>query len=54
MRVGWSDCCLLKLVGGFALVDPIEALHALLTKWVLKALLPSSSNLQILLRRELL
>ena len=32
------------------MIDLEKALHALLTKWILKALGPCDSNLQILLR----
>jgi len=48
-RVSWFDCCASRYVGGLNLVDPKEALYALMTKWILKVMLPRSSNLQFLL-----
>jgi len=52
-RVSWTDCCASKQIGGLDLVDPEEALHALMAKWILKAMLPGSSNLHLLLRYRL-
>jgi hypothetical protein len=49
-RVGWDDCCADKKVGGLNL---IEALVALTSKWVLRALEPGTSTLHILLRYRL-
>jgi hypothetical protein len=41
----WHDVCAPKLVGGLNLIDAEEALHALLTKWIIKALALGESNL---------
>jgi hypothetical protein len=37
-------------MGGLNLIDAEEALQALLSKWIVKALGPGESNLQIALR----
>ena len=49
----WYDVCAPKSIGGLNLVDPEEALRALMAKWVLKALGPGDSNLQILRRHRI-
>ena len=51
--MNWRDCSANKKVGGLGILDPNEALEALFAKWVVKALLPRHSNLQILLRFKL-
>ena len=53
-RVRWVDVCAPKSIGGFNLVDPEEALHALAAKWVLKALTPGNAPLHLILRYRLL
>ena len=53
IRVSWQDCTVLCQKRGLNLVDPEIALQALLAKWIVKALLPGNSNLQILLRHKL-
>jgi hypothetical protein len=50
VRVNWSDCCAPKTQGGLGLIGPNEAMDALMAKWILKALQPGTSNLQIFLR----
>lgn len=43
-----------KSKGGLGLLDPEEVLHALMAKWILRALIPGNSNLQILIRHKIL
>jgi hypothetical protein len=38
-----------KGIKGLGLIDPKEAMYALLCKWVIKALKPGNSNLKLLL-----
>ncbi|KAG0623283.1 hypothetical protein M758_3G162400 [Ceratodon purpureus] len=52
-RVRWTDCCASKATGGLGIVDPDEALVALMGKWVLKGLEPGISPLHQLLRHRL-
>jgi hypothetical protein len=42
-----------RKTGVLSLVDPIEAIEALLSKWVVHVLKPRGSNLQELLRFQL-
>jgi hypothetical protein len=42
-RVRWANCCVQKHRGGLNLIDPEDALQALLDKWIMKALAPGSS-----------
>ena len=53
-RVRWTDCCTPRNVGGLNLVDPVEALHAMMAKWIFKAMSPGTTALQILLRYRML
>jgi hypothetical protein len=52
-RVSWQECCLKKKYGGLGLVDPEEAKTSLLCKWIVKAMEPGESNLQLMLRYRL-
>lgn len=52
--VRWNDCCASKEVGGLCIVDANESLIALMGKWIVKAMEPSSSFFQIFLRNRLL
>ena len=52
-RVSWGECCLKKKKGGLGLVDPEVAKTSLLCKWVVKAMEPGESNLQLMLRYRL-
>ena len=52
-RVSWRECCLKKKFGGLGLVDPEVAKTSLLCKWIVKALEPGESNLQLMLRYRL-
>lgn len=52
-RVRWDDCCAEKLVGGLGLIDPQEALTSLTNKWIVKAMVPGNSPLNILLRHRI-
>lgn len=53
-RVAWSKICRRKGDGGLGILDPDQALTALLCKWILHALRPSCSNIQLFLRYRLL
>lgn len=50
---GLSQCCLEKKEGGINLINPDDAVAALMTKWVIKAMEPNQSNLHLLLRFKL-
>jgi hypothetical protein len=50
IQVRWNDCTVPKQHGSLYLVDLEDALQALSAKWIAKALLPSNSNLQLLLQ----
>ena len=52
-RVSWRECCLKKKHGGLGLVDPETAKISLLCKWIVKAMEPGDSNLQLMLRYRL-
>lgn len=52
-RVRWEDCCAKKEVGGLGLIDPQEALLSLTNKWIVKALIPGNTPLNILLRHRI-
>jgi hypothetical protein len=52
-RVSWQECCLKKKYGGLGLVDPEESKTSLLCKWIVKAMEPGESNLQLMLRYRL-
>jgi hypothetical protein len=53
IRVSWTNCCSAKGKGGLGLIDPQEAMEALMAKWILKAPQPEASNLQTFLRYRL-
>ena len=52
-RVSWKVCCMKKKVGGLGLVDPEVAKINLMCKWIVKAMEPGESNLQLMLRYKL-
>ena len=49
-RVSWDDCMMPKEVGSCSFILLEVAMKALSSKWILQALLPGMSNLQIILR----
>jgi hypothetical protein len=53
MRVLWKECCQPKAQGALNLVNPEDAMVALLTKWIIKACEPGQSNLHLMLRFRL-
>ena len=52
-RVSWRECCLKKKYRGLDLVDPEAAKTSLLCKWIVRAMEPGDSNLQVMLRFRL-
>lgn len=52
-RVSWLQCCQKREDGGINLINPDDVVAALMGKWVVKVLEPSSSNLHLLLRHKL-
>ena len=52
-KVAWYQCCLLKSQGKIGLIDPVDAISAVLIKWVVKASKPGQSNLHVMLRFRL-
>ena len=53
VRVSWPQCCQPKNAGGVNLINPEDAVAALMTKWMVKALEPGDSNLHLFLRYRL-
>ena len=53
IRVSWQQCCQTKSKGGVNLINPEDAVAALMTKWLTKALEPGDSNLHLFLRFRL-
>jgi hypothetical protein len=51
--VSWIQCCQVKGKGGINLVNPANALTAMMTKWIMKVVEPGSSNLHLMLRFRL-
>ena len=52
-RVSWRECYLKKKYGGLGLVDPEAAKTSLLCKWIVRAMEPGESNLQLILKFRL-
>ena len=52
-RVSWDDCTMPKKVGGLTIISPEDAMKALMSKWVIQALLLGKSNLQTILRHRI-
>ena len=52
-RVSWQECCFKKKYGSLGLVDPEEAKTSLLGKWIVRAMEPGKSSLQLMLRYRL-
>ena len=53
VRVSWQQCCQTKSKGGVNLINPEDAVTALMTKWLIKAMEPGDSNLHLFLRFRL-
>ena len=51
--MSWKECCLKQKYGGLELVDLEAAKTSLLCKWIVKAMEPRESNLQLMLRYKL-
>lgn len=47
-RMSWKECCM-KKKGGLGLVDPEATKDNLMCKWILKAMEPGESNLQLMI-----
>jgi hypothetical protein len=52
-RVAWQVVCSQKKDGGLNIVNPAEAVEALMSKWIISACEPGSSNFKLLLRHRL-
>jgi hypothetical protein len=52
-KVAWLQCCQPKDQGGLDLVNPADALVALMAKWITKACEPGTSNLHAMIRFRL-
>ena len=52
-RVSLRECCMKKKNEGLGLVDPEAAKTSLFCKWIVKAMEPGESNLQLILRYKL-
>jgi hypothetical protein len=52
-RVAWRTCCLRKKEGGLGMIDPHEAVTALMCKWITSACEPGLSNFKTMLRFRL-
>ena len=53
IRISWQQCCQTKGMGGVNLINPKDAVVALMTKWLIKAMEPGDSNLHLFLRFRL-
>ena len=53
VRVSWTQCCQPKEKGGLNLINLEDAVVALMTKWIIKAIEPGDSNLHLFLRYKL-
>ena len=51
--INWRECYLKKKYGRLGLVDPEQAKTSLLCKWIVRAMEPGESNLQLMLRFRL-
>ena len=49
-RVAWSAMCQKRVDGGLNVVDPGEAMVAMMCKWILSACMPGISNFTSLIR----
>jgi len=49
-RVNWDDYMMPKKVRGLSFLSPKDAMKALMSKWVIQALLPGKLNLQTILK----
>jgi hypothetical protein len=52
-KVGWIQCCQPKENGSINIIHPEDAVVALMTKWVVKAMEPGTLNLHLMLRFRL-
>jgi hypothetical protein len=52
-KVSWLQCCQTRKNGGINLINPADAMTALMSKWIVKALESGTSNLHLLLRFRL-
>jgi hypothetical protein len=52
-RVAWRVVCSRKKDGGLNIVNPLEAVTAMMAKWVVSACEPGCSNLKLLIRHRL-
>jgi hypothetical protein len=52
-KVLWLHCCQTKANGGVNLIHPLDAMVALMVKWIMKAVEPGDSNLHLMLRYRL-
>lgn len=52
-RVNWLTCCQSKVEGVLGLINPEDAVVALMTKWLVKACEPLATNLHVMLRYRL-
>jgi hypothetical protein len=52
-RVAWQTVCLSRKDGGLNIVNPLEAISALLVKWIVTACEPDDSNFKLLIRHRL-
>ena len=48
--MSWQQCCQVKSKGGMNLINPEDVVTALMTKWLIKAMEPGTSNLHLFLR----
>lgn len=53
IRVSWLQCCQSRENGGLDLINPEDAMHSLMLKWLIKALEPGKSNLHLLMQYRL-
>lgn len=48
--VSWDKCMIPKKIGGLSLTSSEDAMKALMSKWIIQAIMPDHANMQILVR----
>jgi hypothetical protein len=48
--VSWDKCMIPKKIGGLSLTSLEDAMKALMSKWIIQAIMPDHANMQILVR----
>ena len=49
-RMSWDDCMILKKIGGLSLTSSEDAMKALMSKWIVQAIMHGHANIQFFTR----